>query len=67
MNINTEDLNARANRVEGYEKAMNIIKEYEVIIKTKKKNIMFFAYQLGKVFGKFKENKNLKALLNDLI
>ena len=53
--------------MEGYEKAMNIIKEYEVTIKTNKKNIMFFAYQLGKVFGKFKENKNLKALLNDLI
>ena len=53
--------------MEGYEKAMNIIKEYEVIIKTNKKNIMFFAYQLGKVFRKFKENKNLKVLLNDLI
>ena len=36
-NINTEDLNARADRVEGYEETMNIIKEYEDIIKAKRK------------------------------
>ena len=41
-NINTEDLNERADRVEGYEEAVNIIKEYEDIIKTNKKNIIFF-------------------------
>ena len=42
--INSEDLNARAKRVEGFEEAMNIIKEYEHIIKTNKKTIIFFAY-----------------------
>ena len=36
-NINTEDLNARADRVEGYEETMSIIKEYEDIIKAKRK------------------------------
>ena len=36
-NINTEDLNARADRVEGYEETTNIIKEYEDIIKAKRK------------------------------
>ena len=36
-NINTEYLNARADRVEGYEETMNIIKEYEDIIKAKRK------------------------------
>ena len=36
-NINTEDLNARADRVEGYEETMNIIKEYEDILKAKRK------------------------------
>ena len=35
-NVNKEDLNARANRVEDYAKAMNILKEYEYIIKTNK-------------------------------
>ena len=37
-NIDTEDLNERAEKVEGYEEAIDIIKEYEDIIKTNKKN-----------------------------
>ena len=42
---------------------MNIIKEQEDIIKTNKKNITFFAYQQGKVFRKFKENRKFKSLV----
>ena len=48
-NIDAEDLNDPANRVEDYREAMDIIKEFEDIIKTNKKNIIFFAYQQGKV------------------
>ena len=55
--INTEDLNMRVNRVEDYEEAMNIIKEYEDIIKKNKKNIIFFAYQRDEIYRKFKENR----------
>ena len=62
-NFDTEDLNEWAKGVEGYEEATDTIKEYYDIIKTNKKNI-FFAYQQGKVFRKFKENA--KVLLNDL-
>ena len=62
-NISTEDLNARANRVKDNDEAMNIIKEYEDIIKTNKKNITFFAYQQGKVFRKFKDNRKFKSLV----
>ena len=62
-NINTEDLNKRSDRVEGYEEAVNIIKEYKDIIKTNKKNIIFFAYQQGKVFRKFKENGKFNSLI----
>ena len=62
-NINTEDLNAPANRVKDNDEAMNIIKEYEGRIKTNKKNITFFAYQQGKVFRKFKENRKFKSLV----
>ena len=51
---------------EGYEKTVNIIKEYEDIIKTNNKNIISFAYQQGKVFRKFKENRKLKVLFNNL-
>ena len=49
--------------MEDYEEAMNIIKEYQDIIKINKKNIIFFAYQQGKVFRRFKENGNFKNLL----
>ena len=42
----------RGNRVEDYQEAMNIIKEYEDIIKTNKKNII-----QGKVFRNYKENR----------
>ena len=45
------------------EEAMDIAKQYKDIIKTKKKNIQFFAYQQGKVFRKFKENRKLKILV----
>ena len=44
-NINTEDLNEPADWVEGYEETVNIMKEYEDLIKTNKKNIIFFTYQ----------------------
>ena len=39
------------------------MKEYEDIIKTNKKNIIFFAYQQDEVFRKFKENRKLKNLV----
>ena len=48
--------------MEGYEEAVNIIKEYKDIIKSHKKNIIFFAYQQGKVFRKFKENRKFNSL-----
>ena len=49
-----------------YEEVMDIIKEYEDIIKTEKKNIIIFAYQRGKVFRKFKENRKFKSLAEQL-
>ena len=61
-NIVTEHLNEWANIVESCEEGMDIIKEYKDITKTNKKNIMFFTYQEGKVFRKFKENKKYKSL-----
>ena len=39
------------------------MKEYEDIIKTNKKNIIFFAYQQDEVFRKCKENRKLKDLV----
>ena len=65
-NTDTEDLNQWANIGESYEEAIDIIKKREDLFKTNKKNIIFFAYQQGKVFRKFKENRNLKVFLNNL-
>ena len=64
-NIDTEDLNERANivEVESYGKAMDIINEYKDIVKENRKNIIFFAYQQGKSFRKFKENREFKSLV----
>ena len=49
--------------MEDYQEAMNIIEEYENIIQTNKKNIMRFAYQQGKVFREFNENRKFKNLV----
>ena len=48
--------------MEGYEEAINIIKEYKDIIETNKKNVIFFTYQQGRFFRKFKENRRFKSL-----
>ena len=43
--MDTEDWNERANILENYKESMNIINEYEDIIKTNIKNSILFAYQ----------------------
>ena len=52
----------RADRVKDCQEALHIIKECEDIIKANRKNIICFAYQQGKVFKKFKENRKFKNL-----
>ena len=49
--------------MENCEEAMDITKEYEDIIKTNQRNIIFLAYQQGKIFRKFKENRKFKSLV----
>ena len=55
-----------ADRVKDCQEALNIIKEYNDIIKKNKRNIICFAYQQGKVFKKFKENRKFKNLAGQL-
>ena len=45
------------------QRSYEYIKEYEDIIKKNKKNIIFFAYQQGKVFRKFKKNRKFKSFV----
>ena len=51
--------------MEDYQEALDVMKEYEDILKTNKKHICF-AYQQGKVFRNFKGNRKIKFMLNNL-
>ena len=48
------------------EKAEEIIKRYEDIIKTKKKGIINVAYHQGQVFKRFKEKEKFAKLVSEL-
>ena len=54
-NLEFEDLNKKAEEVQDPGKATQIIKQYEDIIKTKRKGIINVAYHQGQVFKRFKE------------
>ena len=56
--IETEELNEKAEKVDKTEDAA-VIKEYEEILRTKRKNIISVAYHQGKVFSRFAKKKSL--------
>ena len=60
--VESEELNKEAEEI----KAAKIIKQYEDIIKTKKKGIMSIAYYQGKVFKRFKEKEKFIKLVSQL-
>ena len=64
--LECEDLNREAEKVEDPERAAEIIKRHEDIIKAKKKGIINVAYYQGQVFKKFKEKKKFTELVNEL-
>ena len=63
--IETEELNEKAVKMEKPEDAAAAIKQYEFIIRTKKKNITFIAYHQGKVFKSFKDKEKFIKLVNE--
>ena len=50
-----DDLNKKVEEMQDPEKAAAIIKRYEDIIKTKKKEIISVAFYQGQIFKRFKE------------
>ena len=64
--VESEELNKEAGEMQEPEKAAKIIKQYEDIIKTKKKGIMSIAYYQGKVFKRFKEKEKFIKLVSQL-
>ena len=57
--IETDELNEKANKVEKPKDAAEIIKQFEEIIRTKKKGIISIAYHQGKILKRFLEKKPL--------
>ena len=64
--VEFEDLNKEAKEMQDPEKAAEIIKQYEDIIKTKKKGIINVAYHQGQVFKRFKEKEKFAKIVSDL-
>ena len=65
-NLEFDDLNKEAEEIQDPEKAAEIIKRYEDIIKTKKKGIINVAYHQGQVFKRFKEKEKFAKLASEL-
>ena len=64
--IKIDDLNELAEKVEKPEEAADIIKQYEEILHTKRKGIIFVAYYQGKVFRRFKEKEKFIQMVGKL-
>ena len=63
--IETQELNEKADKVQKPEDAAAVIKQYEGIIRTKKKNIISIAYHQGNVFKRFKNKEKFIRLVNE--
>ena len=64
--VENDDLKKKAKEVEQPQKAAEVIKECENIIKANKKGIVRFAYYQGKVCKKFKDKEKFSTLVNKL-
>ena len=64
--VEFEDLNKEAKEVQDFEKATEIIKRYENVIKTKKKGIIKVTYHQGQVFKAFKGMEKFAKLVSEL-
>ena len=64
--VEFDDLNKEAEKMQDLEKAGEIIKWYEDIIKTKNKGIINVAYHQGQVFKRFKEKEKFAKLVSEL-
>ena len=64
--VKFDDLNKEVEKIEDPEKAAEIIKQYEDIIKTKNKGIINVAYYQGQVFKRFKEKEKFVKLVSEL-
>ena len=64
--LKCEGLNKEAEEVQDPERAAEVIKRYEDIIKMKNKGIINVAYHQGQVFKRFKEKEKFTKLVDKL-
>ena len=64
--VEFEDLNKEAEEIREPEKAAEVIKRYEDIIKMKKIGIISLAYHQRKVFKRFKEKEKFVGFVSEL-
>ena len=64
--VEFDDLNKEAEEMQDPEKAAEMIKRYEDIIKMKNKGIINVAYHQGQVFKRFKEKEKFAKLVSEL-
>ena len=64
--VEFEDLNKEVEEIREPEKAAEVIKRYEDIIKIKKKGIISIVYYQGKVYNKFKGKKKFVKPVSEL-
>ena len=64
--VEIEELNERAERVEKPEDAADIIREYEEILRAKKKGIIMIEFYQGKIFKRFKEKEKFQEMVGKL-
>ena len=62
--IETEELNEKAEKVEKPEDWVDVTKEYEEILRTKRKGIISVAYHQGRVFTRFCEKEKFMTLVS---
>ena len=61
-----EELNDRAEKVERPEDAADIIREYEEILRAKRKGIIMVGFYQGKIFRRFKEKEKFQEMVKKL-
>ena len=64
--VEFDDLNKEAEKIQDPQKAADIMKRYEDIIKTKNKGIINAAYHQGQFFKRFKEKEKFAKLVKEL-
>ena len=65
-NLEFEDLNKKAKEIQDPENAAEIIRQYEDVIKTKKKGIINVTFHQGQIFKRIKEKEKFAKLVSEL-